>query len=51
MRSLLIALERLPIAGGGLAEAAPGRRMSEPTLTESQKQQLFQARRNWLLRS
>ena len=36
---------------GGLAEAAPGRRMPEQKLTQSQKQQLFQARRNWGLSS
>ena len=36
---------------GGLAEAAPGRRMPESQLTQSQRQQLFQARRNWRLRS
>ena len=36
---------------GGLAEAAPGRRMPEPQLTQSQKQQLFQARRRWGLSS
>ena len=36
---------------GGIAEAAPGRRMPEPQLTQSQKQQLFQARRRWGLSS
>ena len=36
---------------GGFAEAAPGRRMTESSLTSTQKQQLFQARRNWGLRS
>ena len=36
---------------GGFAEAAPGRRMFESNLSDSQKQQLFQARRNWRLRS
>ena len=36
---------------GGFAEAAPGRRMFESNLSDSQKQQLFEARRNWGLRS
>ena len=36
---------------GGIAEAAPGRRMPESQLTQSQRQQLFQVRRNWGLRS
>ena len=36
---------------GGFAEAVPGRRMFASNLSDSQKQQLFQARRNWGLRS
>ena len=54
-RALLIPCVALTAAAlqqtGGFAEAAPGRRMPESNLTESQKQQLFQARRNWRLRS
>ena len=54
-RALLIPCVALTAAAlqqsGGLAEAAPGRRMPEPQLTQSQRQQLFQARRNWRLRS
>ena len=36
---------------GGLAEAAPGRRVPESNLTDSQKQRLFEARRDYALRS
>ena len=36
---------------GGFAEAAPGRRMPESNLTDSQKQRLFEARRDWGLSS
>ena len=36
---------------GGLAEAAPGRRVAESNLTDSQKQRLFEARRDYALRS
>ena len=36
---------------GGFAEAAPGRRMFASNLSDSQKQQLFQARRSWGLGS
>ncbi|MAD08799.1 MAG: hypothetical protein CMP86_15470 [Gammaproteobacteria bacterium] len=54
-RALLIPCVALTAAAlqhsGGFAEAAPGRRMAESNLTDSQKQQLFQARRNWGLRS
>ena len=54
-RALLIPCVALTAAAlqqtGGLAEAAPGRRMPEQKLTQSQKQQLFQARRSWGLRS
>ena len=54
-RALLIPCVALTAAAlqqsGGIAEAAPGRRMPESQLTQSQKQQLFQARRNWGLRS
>ncbi|KZR86104.1 hypothetical protein MITS9509_02277 [Synechococcus sp. MIT S9509] len=54
-RALLIPCVALTAAAlqhtGGVAEAAPGRRMTESKLTESQKMQLFQARRNWGLRS
>ena len=54
-RALLIPCVALTAAAlqqtGGLAEAAPGRRMPEQKLTQSQQQQLFQARRNWGLRS
>ena len=54
-RALLIPCVALTAAAmqqtGGFAEAAPGRRMPESNLTDSQKQQLFQARRNWRLRS
>lgn len=54
-RALLIPCVALTAAAlqqsGGLAESAPGRRMSELSLTDSQKQQLFQARRDWLLRT
>ena len=54
-RALLIPCVALTAAAlqqsGGLAEAAPGRRMPEPQLTQSQKQQLFQARRRWGLSS
>ena len=35
----------------GFAEAAPGRRMFASNLSDSQKQQLFQARRSWGLGS
>ena len=54
-RALLIPCAALTAAAlqqsGGIAEAAPGRRMPESQLTQSQRQQLFQARRNWRLRS
>ena len=54
-RALLIPCVALTAAAlqqaGGLAEAAPGRRMPESQLTQSQRQHLFQARRNWGLRS
>ena len=54
-RALLIPCVALTAAAlqqtGGLAEAAPGRRMPEQKLTQSQQLQLFQARRNWGLRS
>ena len=33
----------------GLAESSTGRRMLKATLSESQKQQLFEARRSWML--
>lgn len=36
---------------GGFAEAAPGRGMFASNLSDSQKQQLFQARRSWGLGS
>ena len=36
---------------GGFAEAAPGRRMPKSNLTDSQKQRLFEARRDYALRS
>ena len=36
---------------GGLAEAAPGRGVPESNLTDSQKQRLFEARRDYALRS
>ena len=54
-RALLIPCVALTAAAlqqtGGLAEAAPDRRMPESQLTQSQKQQLFQARRRWGLSS
>ena len=54
-RALLIPCAALTAAAlqqsGGIAEAAPGRRMPESQLTQSQRQQLFHARRNWRLRS
>ena len=54
-RALLIPCAALTAAAlqqsGGIAEAAPGRRLPESQLTQSQRQQLFQARRNWRLRS
>lgn len=54
-RALLIPCVALTAAAlqhsGGIAEAAPGRRMPEPQLTQSQRQQLFQARRRWGLSS
>ena len=54
-RALLIPCAALTAAAlqqsGGIADAAPGRRMPESQLTQSQRQQLFQARRNWRLRS
>ena len=54
-RALLIPCVALTAAAlqqvGGFAQAAPGRRLSDSNLTVSQKQQLFQARRNWALKS
>ena len=54
-RALLIPCVALTAAAlqqvGGFVQAAPGRRLSDSNLTDSQKQQLFQARRNWGLRS
>ncbi len=54
-RALLIPCVALTAAAlqqsGGIAEAAPGRQMPQSQLTQSQRQQLFQARRNWRLRS
>ena len=54
-RALLIPCVALTAAAlqqvGGFAQAAPGRRMSDSNLTDSQKQQLFRARRNWALKS
>ena len=54
-RALLIPCVALTAAAlqqsGGLAEAAPGRRMPESNLTDSQKQRLFEARRDYALRS
>ena len=54
-RALLIPCVALTAAAlqqsGGIAEAAPGRRMPESQLTQSQRQQLFQVHRNWGLRS
>ncbi len=54
-RALLIPCVALTAAAlqqsGGLAEAAPGRRMPESNLTDSQKQRLFEARRDYALSS
>ena len=54
-RALLIPCVALTAAAlqqsGGLAEAAPGRRVPESNLTDSQKQRLFEARRDYALRS
>ena len=54
-RALLIPCVALTAAAlqqsSRIAEAAPGRRMPESQLTQSQRQQLFHARRNWGLRS
>ena len=54
-RALLIPCVALTAAAlqqvGGFAQAAPGRRLSHSNLTDSQKQQLFQVRRNWALKS
>ena len=54
-RALLIPCAALTAAAlqqsSRIAEAAPGRRMPESQLTQSQRQQLFHARRNWGLRS
>ena len=54
-RALLIPCVALTAAAlqqvGGFAQAAPGRRLSDSNLTDSQKQQLFLARRNWALKS
>ena len=54
-RALLIPCVALTAAAlqqsGGLAEAAPGRRMPESNFTDSQKQRLFEARRDYALSS